>query len=184
MTYPARRFLVAATAAATLALAAAPAAAEGPVLLTVSGTIGNANRGAIDPEYDKLLAFNHVEFDRAMAFDLDMLQALPQVELTTDFPKGGAQVTFTGPALADVLSAAGASGDTVMIQAMDGYTVEAPAAEMLGAGAVLALTRDGKPLGIGDFGPTQVVFPRSEREDLADMPDDWWIWQIYHVSVN
>lgn len=184
MTHLARRFLAAATAAATLALAAAPATAEGPVLLTVSGTIGNANRGAVDPEYDKLLAFNHVEFDRAMAFDLDMLQALPQVELTTDFPKDGPQVTFTGPALADVLSAADANGDTVMIQAMDGYTVEAPAAEMLGAGAVLALTRDGKPLGIGDFGPTQVVFPRSEREDLADMPDDWWVWQIYHISVN
>ena len=93
-------------------------------------------------------------------------------------------MTFTGPALADVLSAAGASGDTVTIQAMDGYAVEVPAADMLGAGAVLALTRDGRPLGIGDFGPTQLVFPRGEREELADMPDDWWIWQIYHVSVN
>ena len=57
-------------------------------------------------------------------------------------------------------------------------------AAWLAAGAVLALTRDGKPLGIGDFGPTQVVFPRSEREDLAAMPDDWWVWQIYHVAVN
>jgi hypothetical protein len=183
MTYSAKRFLIAATVAASLAVAA-PAVAEGPVVLTVTGAVDNANRGALDPDYDKLLAFNNVEFDRAMAFDLDMLQALPQVEVTTDFPKGGPQVTFTGPALADVLSAAGATGETVMIQAMDGYAVEVPTEEMLGAGAVLALSRDGKPLGIGDFGPTQVVFPRSERDDLADMPDDWWIWQIYHVSVE
>jgi hypothetical protein len=28
------------------------------------------------------------------------------------------------------------------------------------------------------------VFPRSERDDLADMPDDWWIWQIYHIKVE
>lgn len=183
MIQAARRLLVAATATAML-VSTIPVLAGGPVLLTVTGSVTNANRGALDPEVDKLLAFNNVEFDQAMAFDLDMLQALPQVEVTTDFPKDGPQVTFTGPALADVLAAAGASGDSVLIQAMDGYAVEVPSEEMLGAGAVLALTRDGKPLGIGDFGPTQVVFPRGDREDLAAMPDDWWIWQIYHVAVN
>ena len=183
MSFAAHRFLIAATATAMLATAA-PALAEGPVVLTVTGTVTNANRGAMDPEIDKLLAFNNVEFEEAVAFDLDMLTALPQVELTTDFPKDGPQVTFTGPALADVLIAAGASGDSVMIQAMDGYAVEVPAEDMLAAGAVLALTRDGQPLGIGDFGPTQVVFPRSERADLAEMTDDWWVWQIYHVAVH
>ena len=52
---------------------------------------------------------------------------------------------------------------------------------MVDKGAVVALARDGKALGIGGFGPTQIVFPRAERADLADMPDDWWIWQIYHI---
>ncbi len=183
MTFAAKRLLVAAAAISTLVMAA-PVLAEGPVILTVTGSVANSNRGPLDPEYDKLLAFNNVEFDRAMAFDIDALQALHQVEVTTDFPKGGPQVTFSGPALADVLAAAGGSGDTIMIQAIDGYAVEVPADEMLGAGAVVALGRDGKLFGIGDFGPTQVIFPRSEREDLADMPDDWWIWQIYHISVN
>ena len=57
-------------------------------------------------------------------------------------------------------------------------------AEMMDKGAVVALKRDGKPLGIGGFGPTQIVFPRAERADLAEMPDDWWIWSIYHISVQ
>jgi len=119
-----------------------------------------------------------------MEFDIDALKALPQTTVATDFPKGGPTVTFTGPALADVLAAAGATGETVTIQAMDGYAVDVPMSEMVGKGAVVALERDGKPLGIGSFGPTQIVFPRAERADLADMPDDWWIWQIYHIKVE
>jgi hypothetical protein len=119
-----------------------------------------------------------------MAFDTEALAALPQMEITTDFPKGGPTVTFTGPTLADVLAAAGATGSTVTIRAMDGYAVEVPTEQMLGSGAVLALARDGRAFGIGDFGPSQVVFPRAERADLADMPDDWWVWQIYHIMVE
>jgi hypothetical protein len=161
-----------------------PAFAGGPVLLTVTGAVENTNRGAVDPEIDKLFAFNDVAFERAMAFDLDALNALPQATVTTDFPLGGPDVTFTGPLLADVLAAAGAGGETVAVQAMDGYAVEAPVAEMTEKGAVVALTRDGRPLGIGDFGPTQIVFPRGERADLAEMPDDWWIWQIFHIRVE
>jgi len=161
-----------------------PALAGGPVLLTVTGAVENTNRGAVDPETDKLFAFNDIAFEAAMAFDLDALTALPQVSLTTDFPMGGPDVTFTGPLLADVLAAAGSSGETVAVQAMDGYAVEAPVAEMTEKGAVVALTRDGRPLGIGDFGPTQIVFPRGERADLAEMNDDWWVWQIFHIRVE
>jgi hypothetical protein len=161
-----------------------PALAAGPVLVTVSGTIENTNRGAVDPEYDKLFAFNDVAFEQAMAFDLDALTALPQTSVRTDFPLGGPEVTFSGPLLADVLAAAGAGGETVTIQAMDGYAVSVPVAEMTEKGAVVALARDGRPLGIGDFGPTQIVFPRGERADLAEMPDDWWIWQIFHIAVE
>ena len=75
-----------------------------------------------------------------------------------------------------MLAAAGAEGETVTVQAMDGYAVEVPVQEMVDKGAVVALERDGKPLGIGNFGPTQIVFPRGDRPELADMSDDWWIW--------
>jgi hypothetical protein len=173
--------------ALVLALAgglAAPAFAAGPVLLTVSGAVENANRGPVDPDQDKLFVFNDVAFDAATEFDAAALAALPQATVTTDFPMGGPTVEFTGPLLEDVLAAAGAGGGTVTVQAMDGYAVEAPRAELTEKGAVLALARDGKPLGIGGFGPAQIVFPRGERADLAEMNDDWWIWQIYHIKVE
>lgn len=164
--------------------AVAPALAAGPVLLTVTGDITEPNRGPVDPDQDKLFIFNEVSFERAKAFDLSALEKLPQATVHADFPKGGAETEFSGPLLADVLAAAGAEGKMVTVRAMDGYAVEAPVDEMVAKGAVVALERDGKALGIGGFGPTQIVFPRAERADLADMPDDWWIWQIYHISVE
>jgi hypothetical protein len=171
-------------AATALALAAAPALAAGPVFLTVTGEIDHPNRGAVDPDIDKLFAFNEVSFDSGASFDLGTLLDLPQATVRADFPKDGPTVEFTGPLLADVLDVAGAGGDVVTIRAMDGYAIEVPRAELEQKGAVVALARDGKPLGIGDFGPTQIVFPRADRAELADMPDDWWIWQIYHIVVE
>jgi hypothetical protein len=158
--------------------------ADGPVLLTVTGAVEHANRGAVDPDNDKLFVFNDVAFDKAMEFDIDTLASLPQATVRADFPMGGETVEFSGPLLADVLAKAGAAGETVTIQAMDGYAVEVPADEMVEKGAVVALARDGKPLGIGGFGPTQIVFPRADRADLREMNDDWWVWQIFHIKVE
>ena len=90
-------------------------------------------------------------------------------------PRAGRRPSSAGRCSQDVLAAAGAEGEKVTVRAMDGYAVEVPLEEMVGKGAVVALERDGKALGIGGFGPTQIVFPRGERADLKDMPDDWWI---------
>ena len=184
MPTPARRGRPLAWAAAVAAGLAGPALAEGPVLLTVSGDVAAPNRGPVDPEQDKLFLFNEVRFEKAREFDLGELEKMPQATVHADFPKGGKEAIFTGPLLADVLGAAGAEGKTVTVRAMDGYAVEVPLEEMIEKGAVVALARDGRPLGIGGLGPTQIVFPRSERPELADMPDDWWIWQIYHIEVE
>lgn len=176
--------VLAAIALLALVAASLPAAAEGPVLLTVTGAVTTPNRGPVDPDYDKLFVFNEAEFQAAHEFDLAELDKLPRQTVKVDFPKGGPETEFSGPLLKDVLAAAGAKGKTITVQAMDGYTVEVPADELLAKGAVLALERNGKPFGIGDFGPTQIVFPRGDRADLKDMPDDWWIWQIYRIDVK
>lgn len=163
---------------------AVSAMAEGPVLLTVTGEVTAPNRGPVDPEYDKLLVFNDAKFERAREFGLADLESLPQQSVKTDFPKGGPETVFSGPLLGDVLDASGARGETVTIQAIDGYAVEVPATELIAKGAVVATRRDGEPFGIGNFGPTQIVFPRGDRAELKDMPDDLWIWQIYRIDVR
>jgi len=187
------KFFKTVLAAVALMAIAAPSLAEGvwregafrgTVILTVSGNVGLPTRGPSSPEVDKFFTFNDLSFDKAAQFDVAALQALPQVEIKADFPKGGTVYTFEGPLLEDVLRAAGATGDTVTIRALDGYAVEIPFKEAIEKGAVVALKRDGIPFAIGDYGPTHIVFPRAERVDLANMPDDWWIWSIYHIVVE
>ena len=183
-----RRLLLGLATAVALTLppvfATAQSKPSGPVLLTVTGAVQNANRGAYDPATDKFFGYNEVEFSQATQFDYDALTALDMVKIKADFPKGGMVHEYEGPLLADVLGAAGATGSIVTIQALDGYAVELDAKTAIEQGAVVALKRDGAPLSIGGFGPTHVVFPRAERADLAEMPDDNWIWSIFHIQVE
>ena len=56
------------------------------VLLTVGGTIGESNRGALDPKNDSLLALHKIEFNKAFAFDRAMLLGLEQGTVTVKPP--------------------------------------------------------------------------------------------------
>jgi len=182
-----RRLVVVLSGAAFVAVSALPVSAaplRGPVILTISGSIANPSRGAMDPEQDKFFAYNEVEFDSAAQFDYAALQGLGIVSINADFPMGGPVHSFEGPLLADVLTAAGATGDTITIRALDGFAVDLDIAEAIANGAVVALKRDGVPFALGDYGPTQVVFPRAERADLAEMNDDTWIYSIYQIHVE
>ena len=157
---------------------------RGAVILTITGNVGLPTRAASSEDVDKFFLFNDVTFDKAAQFDVATLQALPQVAIKADFPKGGPVYVFEGPLLKDVLDSVEADGETVTIRALDGYAVDIPLALAYARGAVVALKRDGIPFAIGDFGPTHIVFPRAERRDLAGMPDDWWVWAIYHIHVE
>jgi len=157
---------------------------RGTVILSITGTVALPTRGPSDESIDKFFVYNDLQFDKATQFDFAALQVFPQVEVQADFPMGGPVYTFSGPLLGDVLRAAGAKGSTVTIRALDGYAVEIPMQEAIDKGALVALKRDGIPFAIGDFGPTQIVFPRAERNDLSEMNDDWWVWSIYNIEVN
>ncbi|RMF40337.1 MAG: hypothetical protein D6754_03425 [Alphaproteobacteria bacterium] len=157
---------------------------KGAVLLTVAGDVSKPNRGPFDPETDKFFGHNDLDFKAATGFDLETLARLDPVRITADFPKDGPVHTFEGPSLAAVLEAAGAKGEIARLVALDGYAIEVPVKDLLRKGAVLAMKRDGQPLGIGDFGPLQLVFPRADREDLAEMNDDNWIWSVFLIDVK
>ncbi|MGB0504566.1 MAG: hypothetical protein ACPGGK_00090 [Pikeienuella sp.] len=157
---------------------------QGPVLLTISGKVDQPNRGGLDPDVDKFFEYSEAEFDAATQFDYSALQKLNFVKAQADFPLGGEVQEYEGPLLADVLSAAGADGETLTLTALDGYAIEVKVKEMIANGAVLALKRNGEHFAVGGFGPTQIVFPRAERAELKDMPDDNWIWSIYHIKVD
>ena len=173
-------------------IASQPLAAEvwrqgefrGTVILTVTGNVALPTRDGSSEDVDKFFIFNDITFEYAAQFDVAALQALPQVTVNADFPMGGPVYLFEGPLLKDVFESVGATGDVVTIRALDGYAVDISLVDAYAAGAVVALKRDGIPFAIGDFGPTHVVFPRADRDDLAGMNDDWWVWSIYHIHVE
>ncbi len=179
-----RRTLMLTALAATLA---APLSAQtplrGPIILTISGNIANPSRGPVG-DADKFFAYNEVAFEAAAQFDYAALQGIGMTTIKADFPMGGDVHEFQGPLLGDVLAAAGATGSTVTVKALDGYQVDLDLAEAVANGAVIALKRDGMPFALGDYGPTHLVFPRAERADLADMNDDTWIYSIYYINVE
>lgn len=179
-----RRALILTTLAATLA---APLNAEtplrGPIILTISGNIANPSRGPVG-ESDKFFLYNDVEFTAAAQFDYAALQGIGMTTIKADFPMGGDVHEYQGPLLADVLAAAGASGSTITVMALDGFQVELDLADAVSKGAVIALKQDGRPFSLGDYGPTHLVFPRAERADLAEMNDDTWIYSIYYIHVE
>lgn len=166
----------------------APALAEGgPALITVSGKIDKPNRGPLDPFLDVLTAQWVEGFDKARAFDLADLQALPQHELVAAFPEWkGASHRFTGPLASDVLDAAGATGLDITFIAIDGYAASRERAVLEKAGFILALTVDGQPLGLGGLGPAWLmVSPEIEPAFPDGKPSlDGLAWAVFHITVE
>lgn len=176
-------------AAALFALATSAAKAEekpspqGPVLLTVAGKIGVSNRGPATMEQAGFFKKTDITFERGMAFDLAMLTALPQKTLTVETSEAGAGA-FTGPLLKDVLAAAGVQSSAVRLVALDSYGVDLSAEELAGADWMLALTRNGKPFGIGDFGPAWLM--HTPANGKAPTPEEGrkWVWSVFYIEAQ
>ena len=153
-------------------------------LVTIMGKVTKTNREPFDEARDVFFKHLGIKFTKAVAFDREMLIALEQHEVRTDFPMGGAVRRFTGPLLADVLEAVGATGSTVTITAIDGYAANLSIADIKKFDVVLAISEDDRPLGIGDYGPACVIFPRLDNPALKDRNDDGWVWAVVAIAIK
>ena len=158
--------------------------ASGPAILTVHGDVTDTNRGAMDADREPLFARYDMAFDEARSFTRAELLALEQAEIVVGYPLGAAAHTFTGPRLSAVLGAAGADGGAAIVSAFDGYQREIPIADLRDHGVILALTRDGEPLAIGDYGPAMLVWPRDDDAALAGQNDDDWVGGVFAIEVT
>lgn len=158
--------------------------ADGPVVLTVAGNVANANRGPVDPFDDGFFNSGQIAFDKAAAFGISDLEALGLKRLEVCYPDWPRGFVFEGPLLADVLAKAGATGNVVRVQALDGYAAEISMEEVQKYPIILAIKRDGQFLGIGDRGPAWVVFPRDDYLELKARDDSKWVWAVYYIHVE
>ena len=169
--------------AIALALPVPAGAGEAPVL-TLSGNIAESTPGPSQLEDATLFGAHDIWFERGFAMTRATLAAMPQVERAGTVSGSTRPVTWSGPRLMAVLEAAGAGGETVLLTAIDGYTLEIPMAEIRAHDPILAISVDGAALALGDQGPAVVVWPAGADDDQRQRFADWQIWALYHIGVK
>lgn len=162
-----RRRLILGLAAAALAPAArALEAPSGAVVLTVSGRVRKPNR------------------DARAAFNMPMLEKLPQASFVTRTPWYAQPRRFTGPLLRDVLAAAGAHGRTVRALALNDYRVDIPFDDALRHDPIVARLLDGEPMAVRDKGPLFIVYPFDAKPELRNaIYYSRCAWQLTSLEV-
>ncbi len=139
-------------------------APKGEVVLTVTGDIGEVNKG------------------RKLELDLASLEEMRQVRLEAAEPFFKRRITFQGVLLSDLLAVAGVPdrATRVSLTALDDYQVDFKVADVRSSQMLLATRADGKHLPVDRSGPIRIVFPDSST--LGRNPD-LWIWSVSTMKV-
>jgi hypothetical protein len=137
---------------------------EGEVVLTVTGDIGEVNKG------------------KKLELDLASLEKMRRVRLEAAEPFLKRRVMFEGVLLSDLLAVAGVpdSASTVSLTALDDYKVDFKVADVRSSQMLLATKADGKHMPVDKSGPIRIVFPDSSS--LGRNPD-LWIWSVSSMKV-
>lgn len=138
----------------------------GEVVLTVSGNVGVTN-GADGAE-----------------FDMEMLAALPQREITTYTPWTEGAIVFEGVPVSSLLDAVAAKGETVTATALNDYKVELPLEDLTGRNALIAIRMNGEPMSVREKGPLWIVYPVDAPEDLSRAMMRTMVWQLRRIGVE
>jgi hypothetical protein len=186
-----RHFLGALAGGASLPLASLAQAAKAstsPALLTVTGNITKTNRGPFDAVLDQMMAKQKLAFDKAHAFDFAALAALPAVTIKPTLEYDKKQRALTGPLLATVLQACGATGSKLAMRAIDGYAPAISVADAQKYRFIVATHLDGRPMPLGGLGPLWAVYEADKFPEMAAKPVDQRFglcpWGLYHIDVQ
>jgi hypothetical protein len=172
-----------------LGISAAFAGDEAPpprdmVVLTVSGLVGKTNRGPFDPKRDGMLALQKAEFKNAFAFDRATLLSLPQGTVTVTTNEFDAPATFSGPLLREVLGYLEAAQVRTTFVALNGYTGWLDPDDIKSSDWILALSADGKPLGLGQQGPIWLLNTRAPDFKPDDTHHGHWVWAVFYMRIG
>lgn len=120
----------------------------GTVILTISGKVGATNQAG------------------AAAFDLAMLEALPQRSFVTSTPWYKEPTKFSGPLLRDVLAAAKANGVTLEATALNDYKTSIPIEDARQFDVIVAHRINDQPISVRTKGPLFIIYPFDTTPEL------------------
>lgn len=162
-----RKGIVAMGIALVSSQAIALEAPEGPVILVVSGKVGQTNVG------------DEAHFDKAM------LESLGQHETITHTPWHDGVIGFSGPLVRAILEAVDAEGEDIRVIALNEYSATVPISDFKNYDVILAMQANGKALRIRDQGPLFVIYPFDQHPELLDEEIfSRSVWQVARIAVE
>jgi hypothetical protein len=144
-----------------------PAYSQAKPILTINGLVGE----------------NTV--DGTATFDRAGLEALGVESFETKCPWYPGPVKFEGPLMSKVLEHVGASGKTLVVQALNDYTTEIPIDDFKRFRVILAMKRDGEYMPVRDKGPLFIVYPYDSDVELQSQ--QYYkrsAWQVARMTVK
>ena len=141
--------------------------AKGKVILTITGKVAEKNTAT------------------GAAFDLAMLEKLPQQTFSAQTPWDKAPIKFQGPLLRDVLAAAKASGTTLKTAALNDYQTTIPADDAKNFDVIVAHKMNGEAIPVRTKGPLFIVYPFDSKAELRSSTYyERSAWQLKSISVE
>lgn len=140
---------------------------QGRIILTISGKIAQTNRPG------------------QAAFDMAMLQALPQKSFLTHTPWEKEPIRFSGPLLRDLLALVKASGLRIQATALNDYQIQIPTEDTLRYDVLMALRMNGEPMPVRTRGPLFIVYPFDADPELRSVKYyERSIWQLRALDIE
>mgnify|MGYP005987666061 CR=1 FL=1 len=141
-------------------------AAQGEVLLTVSGAIEVTNA------------------DGVAQFDLAMLEALGNTVIDTSTIWTDGTQSFQGVPLNALIDHLGIKGENLRAAAINDYAVEIPTSDAVAGGPIIAYRLNGDLMSVRDKGPLWIVYPYDlDQEYRSEVIYSRSIWQLDRIEA-
>ncbi|MDD2879962.1 MAG: molybdopterin-dependent oxidoreductase [Rhodoferax sp.] len=141
--------------------------ATGKIILSISGKVAEKNTA------------------NAAAFDLAMLEKLPQQTFTTMTPWDKKPIKFTGPLLRDVLAAAKATGTIIKAAALNDYQTSIPLDDAQKFDVIVAHKMNDEVIPVKTKGPLFIVYPFDTKAELrSTVYYERSAWQLKSMTIE
>lgn len=128
---------------------------------------------------------SHKNAGEGFAYDMAMLEKLPQHNIDTKTPWHLQTTRFTGPLLRDVLRSAGASGKMLNAAALNDYKTAIPFDDAEKFDMIIAHRMDGKPMPVRNKGPLFIIYPFDDKSELRSQQYySRSAWQLKSIDIQ
>lgn len=119
-----------------------------------------------------------------IAFDLAMLETLPQHSVTTQNPWARGLNTYQGFSAVDLLALFDSQASLLQVSALNKYMTEIPIKDFVENGAIFATHQNGLPMSVRNLGPIMVIYPFDDQENLkSEVFYGRSIWQVSQIKL-